>query len=83
MAKIGPSLLTVYDRKAGSLTGYTYSEALANAGFAWSDEKLDAFLIAPTKLVAGTKMAYAGLPDAEQRADVIAYLKAAKKAQAL
>jgi len=70
----GPALAGVYGRKAGSAPGYDYSKALASSGLVWNDETLDAFLDAPTKVVPGAAM-YSSVPDAQDRADLIAYLK--------
>ena len=72
---IGPSLAGVYGKPAASVAaGYEYSPALKGANLTWNDATLDNFLTAPQSAVPGTKMPYAGLPDAADRADVIAYL---------
>jgi cytochrome c len=73
---IAPSLRGVVGRKIASLPGYGgYSDALkAKSGTAWTPELLDAFLKGPSELVPGTKMEKV-LPDAQMRADIIAYLK--------
>lgn len=76
--KIGPSLHAVVGRKAGEVAGYTYSPANKNSGITWSPEKLFQYLEGPQRIVPGTKMTYPGLPDAQKRADVIAYLSAQK-----
>jgi cytochrome c len=70
----GPSLATVYGKPAASVAGYAYSPALKGAHLTWTDAALDKFLTAPQTDVPGTKMPFAGLPDAQQRQDVIAYL---------
>jgi cytochrome c len=75
VARIGPSLKGVVGRKAGSLPGYAYSPAMKSADFTWDDAMLDRWLTDPAALVPGTKMAFAGLPKAEDRSAVIAYLK--------
>ena len=74
---VGPNLAGVVGRKAGS-TAFTYSPAMKSAGFAWTPEKLDQFLQRPSAVVKGTKMAFGGLPNAKDRADLIAYLKTRK-----
>lgn len=71
---IGPSLAGVYGKPAASQAGYAYSSALKAAHLTWNSVTLDKFLAAPQASVPGTKMPYAGLTDAGQRADVIAYL---------
>jgi len=76
--KIGPSLHAVVGRTAGTIANYTYSTANKNSGITWSPEKLFQYLEKPQRIVPGTKMTYPGLPDAQKRADVIAYLSAQK-----
>ncbi|WP_231726148.1 MULTISPECIES: c-type cytochrome [unclassified Sphingomonas] len=72
--KIGPSLAGIVGRAAGTVEGYSYSTANKNSGITWSKEKLFQYLEKPQRVVPGTKMAYAGLTDAQKRADLIAYL---------
>ena len=73
----GPHLNGVVNRAKASIAGFGYSEALvAMAGDAWSPENLNGFLINPKGYAPGTKMAFAGLPKVEDRANVIAYLAA-------
>ncbi len=74
--KIGPSLNGVIGRMSGTVPGFSYSAANANSGFVWTKEKLFQHLEKPQRVIPGTKMMYAGLPDAQKRADVIAYLEA-------
>ncbi|MFZ5705821.1 MAG: c-type cytochrome [Pseudomonadota bacterium] len=76
--KIGPHLAGVVGRKAGSVADYTYSAANKNSGITWSPDKLFQYLQAPQRVVPGTKMAFSGIPDAQKRADVIAYLATLK-----
>ena len=73
--KIGPSLHNIIGRSAGTVPGYTYSAANAGAGFVWTKEKLFQYLEKPQRVMPQTKMIYAGLPDAQKRADLIAYLE--------
>lgn len=73
---IGPSLAGVVGRKAGSEAGYSYSAANKDSGITWTPEKLFQYLEKPQRVVPGTKMAFAGLSKAQDRADVIEYLKA-------
>ena len=73
--KIGPSLHNVIGRTAGTAPGYTYSAANAGAGFVWTKEKLFQYLEKPQRVIPQTKMIFAGLPDAQKRADLIAYLE--------
>ncbi len=76
--KIGPSLWGVVGRPAGSLASYTYSDAMKNANRTWNDATLDDYLTNPRQKIPGVKMIFAGLPDASDRANVIAYLSTLK-----
>jgi len=71
---VGPSLFGVAGRERASAPGYSYSEALRARGGAWSPQELDAFIADPAKHVPGTKMPFAGLKDAADRAQVIEML---------
>src|SRR5271165_1016242 len=70
----GPSLAGVYERKAGSLAGYTYSPAMVQSGLTWDEKTLDLFLTSSTKEVPGTSMPVS-LPNGTDRSNVIAYLE--------
>ena len=71
---IGPSHRNVFGRAAGSAPNYSYSAALKASNIVWNDMSLDQWLINPQALVPGTKMMFS-LDDAQDRADVIAFLK--------
>ena len=71
---VGPNLFGVVGRTAGSLEGYTYSQALVGSGLIWDDDTLDAFLTNPRGKVPGTTMSAGTVGDAEKRAAIIAYL---------
>lgn len=73
--KIGPSLNGIIGAKAGSVAGFNYSPANASSGIIWTKEKLFQFLEKPQRVIPKTKMIFAGLPDAQKRADLIAYLE--------
>lgn len=76
--KVGPLLNGIIGRKAGTIEGYNYSEAnkkAGNDGLVWTEEVLFKYLEAPLSFMPGTKMAFAGLKDPQDRKDVIAYLK--------
>lgn len=75
--KIGPSLAGVFGRKSGSAPGFDYSPALKSAGITWDEQELDKFLANPPADIHGTKMVI-GVPDAQDRQNVIAYLKTLK-----
>ncbi len=72
--KIGPALWGVLGRKAGSVTDYKYSKAMIAHGKPWSFEEMNGFLIKPKDWIKGTKMSFAGLKNAKERAAVILYM---------
>ncbi|AXU20589.1 cytochrome c family protein [Novosphingobium sp. THN1] len=74
-AKMGPNLAGVVGRKAAAAPGFKYSAAMQKAKLKWDEATLDKWLTRPSALVPGTSMAFAGLPNAADRANVIAYLK--------
>jgi len=77
--RVGPRHCGLFGRRAGTLRGYSYSTAMKNYGVIWNEKTLDHFLENPMMAVPGTKMAYAGVKDAQERADLIAYLKKATR----
>ena len=72
--KIGPALWGVIGRKAGSVPNYKYSKAMAAYSKNWSFEEMNGFLIKPKDWIKGTKMSFAGLKNAKDRASVILYM---------
>ena len=75
---VGPDLFGVVGRKAGTIADFTFSPALKNSNIVWTNQKLDAWIENPMKMVPGTRMAFAGISDPKQRADLIAYLDTLK-----
>ena len=73
---VGPSLYGVIGRTAGTIEGFRYSDANANSGVTWTPEVMYEYLEAPREFMPGTRMAFPGLKDPQDRADVIAYLDA-------
>lgn len=74
---VGPHLNGVVGRNHAAVAGFAYSEAMAAlSAEPWSPEALDAFLVNPKQNMPGTKMAFAGLPKPEDRANLIAFLTA-------
>jgi cytochrome c len=71
---VGPAHRGVFGRKAGSLSNYTYSQALITSNTVWAEKTLSLWLANPEKFIPGQKMGYS-LPNAQDRADIIAYLK--------
>jgi len=75
--RLGPSLAGLIGRKAGSVSGYPYSDAMKKSGVVWDEATLDRFIEHPDAAVPGNNMKpFAGLPSADDRAAIIAYLKA-------
>ena len=74
-AKLGPPLAGVVGRRAGSVGGYPYSQALVRSGIVWTDQNLDKWLAGPQAAVPGALMPIS-VPDAASRRDIIAYLRA-------
>ena len=72
--KIGPKLFGVLGRQAGSISDYKYSKAMASHGKTWSLDEMNSFLIKPKDWIKGTKMSFAGLKKAKDRAAVILYM---------
>ena len=77
--RVGPRHCGLFGRRAGSVPGFAYSDAMKRSKIVWNEKTLDRFLGNPLKTVPGTAMTYAGVPDATERADLIAYLKQACK----
>lgn len=65
----------LFGRKAGTVPGFAYSEAMRASGLVWSEQTLDEFLSAPYLVLPGTIMGFPGFSQPADRADVIAYLK--------
>ena len=72
--KIGPALFGVLGREAGSLADYKYSKAMIAHARPWTFEEMNGFLIKPKGWIKGTKMSFAGLKNAKDRAAVILYM---------
>ena len=71
---VGPAHKGVFGRKAGSAANYSYSPAVKASAIVWNEKTLDRWLANPEKLIPGQKMGYM-VPDAKERADLIAYLQ--------
>ena len=80
--KVGPLLNDIIGRHAGSIEGFNYSDANKAAGakgLVWTEDVMFKYLENPLTFMQGTKMAFAGLKDEQDRRDVIAYLKTFSK----
>ena len=80
--RVGPRHCGLIGRKAGSVPGFAYSTAMKRSGIVWTQKSLDRFLANPMRVVPGTTMTYAGVADARERADLIAYLRSAGRSTA-
>jgi cytochrome c len=70
----GPHLRGVYGRRAGTVPGFDYSDALRSSDLVWGDDTLDRWLRDTDAMVPGSAMGFS-VPRAQERADVIAFLK--------
>ena len=76
--RTGPQHCGLFGRHAGTAPGYdAYSRAMRDSGIVWDERPLDVFLENPMQAVPGTTMGYAGVKDAQERADLIAWLREA------
>jgi cytochrome c len=73
--RLGPHFIGLFGRKAGSVEGFKYSEAMASSDIVWDAQTLDAYLADPKGYVPKNKMAFVGLKDEQDRADIVAYLE--------
>jgi cytochrome c len=76
--RVGPRLHGVFGRRAGTVEGFRYSDALRASGLVWDEATLDAYLKDSEGFVPGTRM-YGGLTLDQDRTDVIAYLRQATR----
>jgi cytochrome c len=72
--KVGPYLVGVFGREAGSVESFKYSDAMAGSGIVWEDETITAYLKDPKGYVPGNRMAFPGLKKDDDIADLLAYL---------
>jgi cytochrome c len=73
--KVGPNLYGTVGAQKGHVSGFNYSAALKGKGGDWSFDELNAFIQNPKAHTPGTIMAFAGIPSADERANVLAYLR--------
>lgn len=72
--RVGPSLHKIVGRKSGSVAGFAYSDANKNSGVTWSEDVLFEYLKDPKGFMPGTKMAFPGIKNDQDRANLVAYL---------
>jgi cytochrome c len=73
--RVGPHLVDIFGRAAGAVDGFKYSDAMLNSGITWDEATMDAYIADPKGYIPKNKMAFPGLKDEEDRANVIAYIK--------
>ncbi len=73
--KVGPNLYKILGRAQGRAVGFEYSDAMKAMNNKWTKQAINGFIKKPNEYLVGTKMAFAGLKKAQQRADVIKYLE--------
>jgi cytochrome c len=71
---VGPNLHGIFGRKAGTSDNFAYSEAMQKSGIVWDDDTLTKYLRNPQEFIPGDKMAFPGIKDDNQIADLLAYL---------
>lgn len=72
--KIGPHLVGIFGRPAGSVEGFKYSDAMKDSGIVWEDDTIAAYLKDPKAYIPGNRMAFPGLRKDAEIADLLAYL---------
>lgn len=73
--KIGPTLYGVIGRAAGTVPGFEYSDAVTQSGLTWTAEDISAWLERPGDFLPGNKMVFIGIKNAQDRANVLAYIQ--------
>jgi cytochrome c len=79
MNEVGPTLHGIFMRKAGELADFRYSPAMKRSAVTWTQETLDKYIADPQGMIPANRMPYAGMTNAGDRADLIAYLMKATK----
>ncbi|MFN3891342.1 MAG: c-type cytochrome [Beijerinckiaceae bacterium] len=72
---VGPKLNGLFGREAGSVEGYNYSAANKNSHVVWSEETFAKYIQDPRAFMPGNKMAFAGIKNEKEIADLTAFLK--------
>ena len=75
--RVGPHLVGLFGRQAGSVEGFKYSDAMKESGVTWDEKTIAEYIADPRGYIKGNRMAFVGLKDEEDIEDLIAYLKEA------
>jgi len=75
----GPSLMGIVGRKAGSLEGFAYSDAMKASGIVWTEGALRGWIADNTGFLPGTRMRHVGISDKQEQDYLIAYINTLKK----
>jgi cytochrome c len=75
---VGPNLFGIAGRKSATVDGFAYSGPMKAANLSWTDDNLSKWVAGPAKMIPGTKMAFGGIAQKSQIADVVAYLDSLK-----
>jgi cytochrome c len=75
---MGPNLRGIVGRRAAAVRGFNYSNSMKRSQITWTASELDAFIANPRSKVPGNSMAYFGMKDEAQRAQIVSYLKSLK-----
>ncbi len=75
--RVGPNLHGVYGRKAGTVPGFAFSDAMRASGIVWDDETLAKFLRDPKDSLPGNRMSFPGIKDEAALADLLRQLRQA------
>jgi cytochrome c len=75
--RVGPHLVGLFGRQAGSVEDFKYSDAMKGSGVTWSEETISEYIADPRGYIKGNRMAFVGLKDEEDIANLVAYLKEA------
>ena len=78
---VGPTHQNLFGRRAGTASGYAYSPALKQSQVVWGEDTLSRWLADPEKFIPGQRM-FVSIPDAKERADIVAYLQLVTAPQA-
>lgn len=72
---VGPVLNGLFGRKAGTVEGFSYSNANKSSGITWDEATFRDYIKDPRAKIPGTKMTFPGLKDPKQVDDIVAFLK--------